>query len=434
MRVGIILLFLVAALATSLVSAADFRESDRDHAYTMLRDVRLEIEQKYFDPALKGIDMAANAEVAKTRIAKATSIGEAFAAIAQFVLELDDSHTFFVPPWQTTVVDYGWSMEMVGEACYVVRVKPGSDAARQGVTRGDAVKAVNGFRPTRDTFWRLEYLFRMLRPQPGLHVELATSKGARELDLAAEVRQRKKVVALTGADSSWDIARMNDERAKESREQQPAVVEVGKQVLVVRLPTFAIDESAIRQVLHRAHGYETLILDLRGNRGGPVVALQTLLGGLSATDINIGSLKERAHTTPLLAKGVGKDAFAGRVFVLVDAESASASELFARTVQLTERGTVIGDRTAGAVMTAQYNPLLVSHGENVIVYGALVTTADVIMSDGGRLEKKGVTPDFIVLPTVEDLAAGRDPALAQALKFAGQSLDASAAGALLPKE
>ncbi|HEY8012030.1 MAG TPA: S41 family peptidase [Rudaea sp.] len=430
-----ILLFLVAALATPLVSAADFRESDRDHAYTMLRDVRLEIEQKYFDPAFKGIDMAANAEVAKTRIAKATSIGEAFAAIAQFVLELDDSHTFFVPPWQTTVVDYGWSMEMVGETCYVVRVKPGSDAARQGVTRGDAVKTVNGYRPTRESFWRLEYLFRMLRPQPGLHVELATSKGAaRELDLAAEVRQRKRVVALTGADSSWDIARINDERAKESREQQPVTVEVGKQVLFVRLPTFAIDESAIRQILHRAHGYETLILDLRGNRGGPVVALQALLGGLSAKDVAIGSLKERGHTTPLLAKGVGKDAFAGRVFVLVDAESASASELFARTVQLIERGTVIGDRTAGAVMTAQYNPLLVSHGENVIVYGALVTTADVIMSDGGRLEKKGVTPDFIVLPTAEDLAAGRDPALAQAFKFAGQSLDAAAAGALLPKE
>ena len=435
MRIGIILLLLVAVLATPPVSAADFRDSDRDHAYTMLRDVRLEIEQKYFDPALKGIDMAANAEVAKTRIAKAASIGETFAAIAQFVLELDDSHTFFVPPWQTTVVDYGWAMEMIGETCYVVRVKPGSDAARQGVTRGDVVKTVNGFRPTRETSWRLEYLFRILRPQPGLHVELATSRsGARELDLAAEVRQRKKVVALTGADSGWDIARMNDERAKESREQQPVAVEVSKQVLVVRLPTFAIDESAIRQVLHRAHGYETLILDLRGNRGGAVTALQTLLGGLSATDISIGSLKERERTTPLLAKGVGKDAVAGRVFVLVDAESASASELFARAVQLVERGTVIGDRTAGAVMTARYNPLLVSHGENVIVYGALVTTADVIMYDGGRLEKKGVTPDFIVLPTAEDLAAGRDPALAQALKFAGQSLDATAAGALLPKE
>ena len=60
--------------------------------------------------------------------------------------------------------------------------------------------------------------------------------------------------------------------------------------------------------------------------------------------------------------------------------------------------------------------------------------ADPIMSDGGRLEKKGVTPDFEILPTAEDLATGKDPALAQALKFAGQSLDSQAAGALLPRQ
>jgi carboxyl-terminal processing protease len=147
----------------------------------------------------------------------------------------------------------------------------------------------------------------------------------------------------------------------------------------------------------------------------------------------IGSTKERDRTTPLVAKGTGNEAFTGRVFILIDAASASASELVARTVQLTNRGTVIGDRSAGAVMTSRYYSLTVSHGENVISYGVMVTTADPIMSDGGRLEKKGVNPDFRILPTAEDLAAGRDPALAQALKFAGQTLDAQAAGALLPR-
>lgn len=432
MRAGIILLLGVAILPTAQASTGDFHESDRDHAYTMLRGVQQEIEQKYFDPAFKGIDLNAGAEVAKTRIAKATSIGEEFAAIAQFTAEMDDSHTFFIPPWQTASVDYGWTMGMVGDTCHVLNVKPGSDAARQGVTRGDVVKTVNGLRPARESLWRLEYLFHVLRPQPGLHVELTTPKGvARELDLAAEVKQRKKIVALTGADSGWDIARLMDERSKESREQQPTIVESGKQVLIVRLPTFAIEESAINQVLHRARGHETLILDLRGNRGGPVVSLQALLGGLSRTDVAIGSLKERERVTPLLAKGAGNDAFVGRVFVLVDAESASSSELLARAMQLTDRGTVIGDRTSGAVMTSQYRPLLASHGENVISYGVFVTIADVVMSDGARLEKKGVTPDFVELPTADDLATGRDPALAHALKFAGQPMDAAAAGALL---
>ncbi len=433
-RIDTVFVSLVLSIVamTSHVIAADFKESDRSHALTMLRDVQNEIQGSYFDPSFKGIDLGANAEIAKTRISKATSVGETLAAIAQFVLELDDSHTFFVPPWQTATVEYGWDMGIVGDKCYVLAVKPGSDAARQGVTRGDMVKTVNGLTPTRESLWRLEYLFHTLRPQPGLHVELVSTKGtARELDLASNVHQRKKVIALTGDDSSWDRARLIDDRDKQVREQQPTLVEVGKKVLVARLPTFAAEDSVIKEVLRRSYGHEVLILDLRGNPGGRVTALQTLLGGLSSSDVNLGETKERDHAAPLIAKGTHADAFTGRVFVLIDAESASASELVARAMQLTDRGTVIGDRSAGAVMTSRYHPLMVSHGENVISYGVMITAADPIMPDGGRLEKKGVEPDFKVLPTAEDLSAGRDPALAQALKFSGQSMDAQAAGALL---
>jgi hypothetical protein len=69
-------------------------------------------------------------------------------------------------------------------------------------------------------------------------------------------------------------------------------------------------------------------------------------------------------------------------------------------------------------------------GENIILYGAEVTVGDVIMSDGARLEKVGMEPDFKILPTADDLANNRDPALAQALKFAGHPLDSATAGAL----
>jgi C-terminal processing protease CtpA/Prc len=430
------LLMVVLSLAATAAGAAgdDLRESDRSHALTMLRDVHQTIEKNYFDARLKGVNMDVLADTAKARIEKATSIGETLAAIAQFTLELDDSHTFFLPPWQTAIVDYGWTMGIVGEACYIIDVKADSDAARQGVARGDMIRSVNGLKPTRETLWRLEYLFHTLRPQPGLHVELLTPKGdARELDLAAKVRQRRKVVALTGESSGWDITRMIDEQEQRAREQEPVAVEVGKRVLVVRLPTFAIDDGLIRPLLERARSHETLILDLRGNRGGRVETMQVLLGGLSATDIAIGSTKWRDKVTALVARGSGNDAFRGRVFVLIDAESASASELVARAIQLANLGTVIGDRSAGAVMTSRFHPLTVSHGENVIAYGVSVTAADVIMSDNGRLEKKGVVPDFKTLPTAEDLATGRDPALAQALKFAGQNLDPAQAGALLPK-
>ena len=427
------MLLVGVGLVTPTTHAEELRELVRARTYVMLRDVRQEIERNYYDPTFKGIDLGARADLAKARIAKATSIGEAFAAIAQFALELDDSHTFFVPPAQTVRVDYGWKMAMIEDGCYVVRVKPGSDAARQDVAPGDRVAAVNGFRPSRDNLWRLEYMFDVLRPQPGLHVELVAPAGkVRELDLAARVDHRKSVVDLTGADGG-DIAHEIQESEKAFDERQPTTAELGSDVLIVRLPSFSVPESSVRRILRLAHGHAILILDLRGNRGGSAEILQVLLGGLAPADVTIGSYREREQSRPLVAKGSGRGAFKGRVFVLVDAESASASELLARAVQLTNRGTIIGDKTAGAVMLSRYRPLIAASGNNVIAYGALVTVADIVMSDGGRLEKNGVEPDFKVVPTAEDLAAGRDPALARAATLAGRPMDATAAGALLPR-
>jgi carboxyl-terminal processing protease len=125
--------------------------------------------------------------------------------------------------------------------------------------------------------------------------------------------------------------------------------------------------------------------------------------------------------------------FKGKLIVLVDSRSASASEVLSRTIQLEKRGTVIGDKTAGAVMTSRRFAGEIGMDVRVF-YSARITISDLIMSDGQSLERRGVTPDEIRLPTPEDLAAGRDTVLSYAASLFGVKLDPVEAGKLFPIE
>jgi len=139
---------------------------------------------------------------------------------------------------------------------------------------------------------------------------------------------------------------------------------------------------------------------------------------------------ERKKTSAEIAKQERSIYFPGKVIVLVDSESASASEIFARVMQLEKRGTVMGDRTSGSVMEAT-SFYFASSG---VDYGAEVTVANLIMTDGKSLEHHGVNPDEVAFPQPSDLESGRDPGLAQAARELGVALSPEAAGKLFPYE
>jgi C-terminal processing protease CtpA/Prc len=85
-------------------------------------------------------------------------------------------------------------------------------------------------------------------------------------------------------------------------------------------------------------------------------------------------------------------------------------------------------------MVARHHSYTQGHRYRFLFYGLSITEADLVMSDGRSLEKAGVLPDEVVLPTGEDLASGRDPALALAAQRVGATLDPAAAGKLLARK
>lgn len=158
---------------------------------------------------------------------------------------------------------------------------------------------------------------------------------------------------------------------------------------------------------------------MRGNGGGLTKTMEELTGRLFDRDVTIGELQERKSSRTLTAKK-RRGVFAGPVVALVDADSGSSAEMLARLLQIERRGVVIGDRSSGKVMQARRIRGAVRTPRGSILYSATITTGALTMSDGASLEGVGVTPDELLLPSGEDLAAGRDPVLERAIALAGR--------------
>lgn len=422
--------WLLAALALlpSAASAQELMPHDRERGRAMLRGVRAQLEQHYYDLRFGGMDLEARTAQLDSVIQRATFLPQIFAAVAALPAELGDSHTFFVPPRQTVEVEYGWEMMMVGDSAFVWRVEPGSDAERQGVRPGHHVLAVNGFAPLRRDLWQMMYVFGVIRPQPTLRVTVRAPGGEpRELELASRIRRRPRIIDPAGP-GGVNIYTFIREAQNEAEELRPIVVEMDD-LAVWKLPTFDLEERTVREGLRLVRGKRGLVLDLRNNGGGSISTMLELIGGFFADSVTVGRTRGRRGSDSMVAPGTGPRAFAGDVVVLVDSRSASAAEIVARVMQLSGRGVVLGDRTSGAVMGARFHPLQMGV-ETVMVYGVSVTEAALVMTDGGRLEGVGVTPDSLLLPTGADLAAGADPVMAAALARLGVVMDPAAAGGL----
>lgn len=436
-RRGFLILIWMALGASAAIhlAAQDDNKWDNfkiDRSRGILRDAYDAVKKHYYDPKYHGIDLDARYHEFDEKVRNAGSLGRAFGMVAAFLDELKDSHTFFRPPTRPYRLDYGYRMQIFGENCFVTRVRPGTDAVGK-IHPGDEIIHFNNFGVSRQNMWKMTYFFNSLSPQTASLVEIVNSDGkVDKLKIDAKMVQLKRVMDISrGSDSDdiWQLIRQEENWDHFVR--QRFVEKDG--VMAWKMPQFDLADSEVDRMFGKVRNNKTLILDLRENHGGAVTTLNRIVGNLFDHDVKIGDRVGRKESKPQMAKTRGGNAFTGKLIVLIDSESASASELLARLVQLEHRGTVIGDRSAGAVMEARHYPY--EQGADVkFFYGFSVTEADLIMTDGKSLEHVGVAPDERSLPMGQDIASGADPVLAHAFELAGLTITPAEAGKLFPFE
>lgn len=402
-----------------------FTATDLDRARGMLDLARDEVGKEFYNPALVGPEFLARCRAASEALATARSNDAAMMLIAQPFLDIGDSHTKFLPPTRRDHMQHHWKFHAVGPDIFVSEVDRGSNAEKAGLKVGDRLINIDGIAPTRANRHLLQYLLYGLAPRTGMRV-VAQSPGQppRPLDVRGEIRVG---TGLREFRNDRDRIELQLESENKDARLKSRLVELPGGVLVWKLQQF--DPDKITSGLRKVSSAKTVILDLRGNLGGYVQSAEDMLRGFFADVFDAYTIHWRSKTETTRIKSKG---YKGLLLVLIDETSASASEIFARTVQMRQRGILLGDRTAGALSTARIYPLALGSAERFIPFGVSITMGSVVMADGSIIEGKGVGPDYQILPTHEQLYLGHDPVLAKALALAGRHTTPEEAGRLFP--
>jgi predicted metalloprotease with PDZ domain len=136
------LLLLSSGSAFSQVKDMTFEE--RTQLDSALEQISKDVIKHYYDPKLHGVDWDAKVKQTRDKIKDEKSLNMGIAHVAALLDSLNDSHTFLLPPPRPYILDHGWAVQMIGDKCYVIRVRPGGDAETHGVKPGDQLISSTG--------------------------------------------------------------------------------------------------------------------------------------------------------------------------------------------------------------------------------------------------------------------------------------------------
>ena len=220
----------------------------------------------------------------------------------------------------------GVRFQLLDDTLHVIDVISGGPSEKVGVLAGDKIVKVDDMPATGDTI-KNDWVFKHLRGKKGTKVSVSVIRGKSKTPIVFEIKRDK--IPINSIDT-WFM--------------------IDKEIGYIRLNRFAqsSNEEMVQAITElQSEGMQSLILDLRGNGGGYLnVAVDICDQFLSGDKLIVYTKGAKSPRQELKAqkKGLFEQ---GRLVIMVDESSASASEILSGAVQDWDRGVIVGRRTFG---------------------------------------------------------------------------------------
>jgi len=322
------------------------------------------------------------------------------ASIAGLVASLHDRFSHYLAPSEFReftepphFTGIGVAVGAERRGLLIARVFDSSPAARAGLKPGELIVAVDG------------------RKLEGLSADQATAliKGSPGTTVMLEVESPPAAHRRHGARHTLQIT-----RALVSEPVVASLTKVlhGVKLGVVALATFSAGAHAeVREAVdHELHeGARGIVFDLRDNGGGLVEEAQLIASIFIPKGVIVTTRGRTQPTQTLYATG-GAISTSIPLVVLVDANTASASEIVTAALQDHHRATVVGTHTFGKGVFQEEQPLS-NGGALDITVGEYFTPDGRNLGGGGVKQGAGVRPEVSVPANQVDTEHGLDVAL-----------------------
>lgn len=226
--------------------------------------------------------------------------------------------------------------------------------------------------------WRLDDVVDKIKGKKGTKVRL---------EIEPEKGGKTKIITIVR-----DKVRIEDSAAKLTVEKVD-----GKNVGVIKIPTFYIGLTEdVRKLLTQMSkkNVEGLIIDLRENGGGSLTEVIELTG-LFIKSGPVVQVQDAFNRIKIYEDPESKIIYDGKVMVMINRHSASASEIFAAAMQDYNRAIIVGQQTFGKGTVQQSRSLNFVYDLDKEPLGFIQYTIQKFYRiDGGSTQLKGVEPDI----------------------------------------